>query len=143
MWCKEGRGLFHLFKVFFPHSAEGAYPIVGDVFKRCSGGNAAVGVSGGWVVHPVAHCAAILFHDVCFVLGCCLVIFPSVLMLLGEVVSFVRSRCCIVHRPFVRPRVANQRVATKLADNRPVDCDGRCSKHAPTHPLSAAAHSLW
>ena len=60
---KGSRKLFHhLFKLVFAYAAEGANPIVGNVFKGSSGFNATFGVANGRVVHPLAHNAIIFFH---------------------------------------------------------------------------------
>ena len=60
---KGSRKLFyHLFKLVFAYAAEGANPIVGNVFKGSSGFNTTFGVANGRVVHPLAHNAIILFH---------------------------------------------------------------------------------
>lgn len=50
------------FKVFFSHSAEGAYPIVGNVFKFCTWSDAVFRVANFWVVNPIAYCANIFVH---------------------------------------------------------------------------------
>lgn len=60
-----GWWLFHHFEIFFSDTTEGAYPVVGNFFKRCSGGDSSIGVSHGRVVNPIAYCATILFHNVC------------------------------------------------------------------------------
>lgn len=50
------------FKVFFSHSAEGAYPIVGNVFKFCTWSDAVFRVANLWVVNPIAYCANVFVH---------------------------------------------------------------------------------
>lgn len=60
-----GWWLFHYFEIFFSDTTEGAYPVVGNFFKRCSGSDSSIGVSHGRVVNPIAYDATILFHNVC------------------------------------------------------------------------------
>lgn len=50
------------FKVFFSHSAEGAYPIVGNVFKFCTWSDAVFRVANLRVVNPIAYCANVFVH---------------------------------------------------------------------------------
>ena len=50
-------------KVFLAYTAEGATPIVRDVFKCCSRLNAVLRIAYGWVIDPSAYITYILFHS--------------------------------------------------------------------------------
>lgn len=59
----KGECLFSDFEYFLTHSAEGANPIFGEVFKTCAGGDASFGVTNFGVVNVVTNGAKILFHS--------------------------------------------------------------------------------
>ena len=56
-------------EIFFAHAAFGAFPVVGDVFKLGSGGDAVLGVAELFIVNPAAGAAHILRH-LCFLVFC-------------------------------------------------------------------------
>lgn len=53
----------HFFKVAFRHSAQGANPSIGDVFKSGSGGDSVVGVANFRVIYPIADGANVFIHN--------------------------------------------------------------------------------
>ena len=58
------RLLFNLCKAGFVYSAQGAHPVVGNVFKGCSGIDAAVGISYFRVIFVTAYGTCIFCHDI-------------------------------------------------------------------------------
>ena len=54
--------VFSGFEIIFAHAAKGAHPVIGNVFKCCTWGNATVGVSCCGVIDVTADAAYILFH---------------------------------------------------------------------------------
>lgn len=63
LWLFVRRLFLYDFKHVFSYSAQGAYPIVGNVFKSCSGGDASLGVSHSRIIYPVTYGANVLLHD--------------------------------------------------------------------------------
>lgn len=51
------------FKVFFADSADGAYPVIGNIFESCAGSHSVVGVANCGIIDPVANCASVFFHN--------------------------------------------------------------------------------
>ena len=49
-------------EIVFAYAADGAYPIFGNVFKGCAGGDAAIGVAYFGVIHITAGFANVLLH---------------------------------------------------------------------------------
>jgi hypothetical protein len=63
---KEVERCFSLFcnlENFLTHSAEGAYPILGEFFKSGTRGDACFGIAYFGVINVVANGAKILFHS--------------------------------------------------------------------------------
>lgn len=56
-------GLFHDFKHVFADTAEGAYPIVGNILKCGSGSDASVGITYFGVIDPLAYSADVFVHN--------------------------------------------------------------------------------
>lgn len=56
-------------EIFFAYAAFGAFPVVGDVFKLCSGGDAVFRIAEFFIVNPAAGAAHILRH-LCFLVFC-------------------------------------------------------------------------
>jgi len=52
----------HLRKMVLPHAAQGAHKILGQVLPGGSGGDAVVGVSGGFVIGVAADIADVFLH---------------------------------------------------------------------------------
>ena len=50
------------FEIFLAYEADGAAPLLGEVFKSCSCGNVVLRVTHGGIVHPVTDEAFILLH---------------------------------------------------------------------------------
>lgn len=58
--------LLDLFEIAFVDSADGACPVVGNLFERRSGGDASVGIADCGIVDPLADYTTILFHLLLF-----------------------------------------------------------------------------
>lgn len=54
--------LFYRFELVFTYAAYRTNPVVGKVFKFCSGSDASVRISDRRVIDPVTDCAYIFFH---------------------------------------------------------------------------------
>lgn len=50
-------------EVGFANSADGAYPIIGKVFKRCARFDTGIRITYCGIIDPVAHCASVFFHS--------------------------------------------------------------------------------
>lgn len=50
-------------KLIFPHTAQGTYPIIGNVLKFCAGRNSIVQISRNRVIHITTDITDIFFHD--------------------------------------------------------------------------------
>ena len=57
-WC-----LLFYREVVLTNTADGAYPILGDVFKRCSGSDTAIGIAYFWIINITTCVANVLFHN--------------------------------------------------------------------------------
>ena len=51
-------------EIVLANTADGAYPIIWDVFKSCSGRDAVIWVSLGGVINIATNCANVLLHNV-------------------------------------------------------------------------------
>ena len=58
--CHLGWSVLLRFEIALANAADGAYPIVGDVLKRCSCGDAAIGISYCGVVDVTANLTNVL-----------------------------------------------------------------------------------
>ena len=61
-------GLLFYREVLFAYSADGAYPILGEILEGCAWSDAAVGIAYFGVINITACVANVLFHNVFFVL---------------------------------------------------------------------------
>lgn len=62
-WGDYGSVFGFDYEVFFAHTAYGAYPFGGKIFKSCSGGDTSFGVADCGIIDPVANFTTILFHS--------------------------------------------------------------------------------
>ena len=51
-------------EVFLAYAADGAYPVLGEVFESGAGSYAVIGVAELWIIDVTAGVANILFHSV-------------------------------------------------------------------------------
>ena len=58
--CHLGWSVLLRFEIALADTADGAYPIVGDVLKRCSCGDAAIGITYCGVIDVTANFANVL-----------------------------------------------------------------------------------
>ena len=57
-WC-----LLFYREVVLTNTADGAYPILGDVFKGCSWSDTAIGIAYFWIINITTCVANVLFHN--------------------------------------------------------------------------------
>ena len=61
-------GLLLYREVVLAYSADGANPVLGNVFKGCAWSDTAIRIANFWVIHVTAGLADVLFHKLnCFV----------------------------------------------------------------------------
>ncbi len=63
----QGARSVNFFELVFAYSADGANPIVGDVFKFSSGSDAAIGVANRGVINPIANFTDVFIHNCKFI----------------------------------------------------------------------------
>jgi len=57
-WC-----LLFYREVVLTNTADGAYPILGDVFKRSARSDTAIGIAYFWIINITTCVANVLFHN--------------------------------------------------------------------------------